>query len=564
MSINIGRGRGHPAGRRAGDAPNWQNRTRPKSTSMTESADRDMADEEIPNPLGQEIVAAQSACLEHARDLLASARVVRDDGRPHIAYHLVTLALEELGRRHLLGVQAVSSRSSDPPAWPRKAVVDHVGKLFWCFFGGNFLAEQITAEGLAGMKNLARRIHDTRLAGLYVDQSEEGLSVPKDAISTAELDQLLAFAEARLAMSAAEMVRKTVRRSEVERQVWFMAVATDPEKQRIVFSGGSLTKLAELKDVGAWADWLREQFEKADADAQAMAAAEIARSQRLPSEAIKDKWRMRLRIRSASHTIRQKALNLWNEKSNRLRLTVAKKDELILEITLGDNVAVEELWLFGWGLARVFVAALNIGSMGFWWWKLPEQVSRYYEQLYDLEGEHEFVVERSPILTVDWGKHRVLTEVDLLRVAACMAAMPGPGEQRERPACGYYLMGLTFLSLNDIHWQCEAQAFGNFMEAFRSMMIETGELQDAEAFPSEFTAFFDRTYGSTDDRDRIIGLVDHLSKRVPSRPDVDLRDVASMKFICDSYFLTHVLPRKRSRPPTSIDATPTASPTEPT
>jgi len=70
-------------------------------------------------------------------------------------------------------------------------VVDHVGKLFWCFFGGNFLAEQITAEGLAGMKNLARRIHDTRLAGLYVDQSEEGLSVPKDAISTAELDQLL-------------------------------------------------------------------------------------------------------------------------------------------------------------------------------------------------------------------------------------------------------------------------------------------------------------------------------------------------------------------------------------
>ena len=44
-------------------------------------------------------------------------------------------------------------------------------------------------------------------------------------------------------------------------------VADDPEKQRFVFSGVSMTQVTVHWDVGAWADWLREQFEHADAEA---------------------------------------------------------------------------------------------------------------------------------------------------------------------------------------------------------------------------------------------------------------------------------------------------------
>jgi hypothetical protein len=86
------------------------------------------------------------------------------------------------------------------------------------------------------------------------------------AVSDEELDQLLAFAEARPEMAAAEKLRSTVKRSEIERQAWFLTVADDPEKQRFVFSGGSLAKLAELKDARVWTDWLREQFEKAETE----------------------------------------------------------------------------------------------------------------------------------------------------------------------------------------------------------------------------------------------------------------------------------------------------------
>jgi hypothetical protein len=63
--------------------------------------------------------------------------------------------------------------------------------------------------------------------------------------------------------------------------------------------------------------------------------------------------------------------------------------------------------------------------MGFWWWRMPEQISRYYESLEDLEKHAKVGLERSPSLKVDWGGNRVLTDEDLDRVAACFTALPG-------------------------------------------------------------------------------------------------------------------------------------------
>jgi len=518
---------------------------------MTNDPDIGSVDEEIPNPIDEQLVAAQTACVDHARDLIDGARALRLAGKANLAYHLATLALEELGRRELLGVEAVARNARAEVPWQRKAVVDHVRKLFWCFFGGNFLADQMTAQSLYGMENLARRIHETRLAGLYVDQSDEGLSIPRDAVGAEELDQLMSFAEVRLAMAAGQRLRETVKRSEVERQAWFLAVADDPEKRKYVFSGTSMAKLAELKDATAWTEWLREQFDRADAEARAAAAAEIARNQQLPSGRTKDKWRIRIRIKTASHSIRQKTLNLWNEKTDWLKLSMAKKDELILDIILGDEIPIAGLWFIGWGIARHFVLALNVGTLGFWWWQLPEQTSRYYEQLHDLEAQREFAVERSPILTVDWGGNRVLTETDLGRVAACMAALPGPGDQTDRPAYGHYIAGLTFLSLNDIHWQCEPQAFLAFTEAMAGMMLETGEITERNKVGEAFASFFERTHGQTDDLSRMAGLVATMAKRPPTPPMITLSDVALLKLLCDTYFLTVVVPRRQATSPMS-------------
>jgi hypothetical protein len=239
-----------------------------------------------------------------------------------------------------------------------------------------------------------------------------------------------------------------------------------------------MAKLAELKDARARLEWLKELFDKAELEGRAAAEEELKRSREgLPKQGSKNKWKLRIRIFSQSHSIRPRALTQWNKTSEWIKLAAVsdKKDQLIVEFIFRDNVSVDGLWWFGWGLSRHFVTALNIGTMGFWWWHMPRQISKYYESLEDTEKKMRVDVERSPRLKVDWGTNRVLTESDLNLVAQCFAALPKSGETEKHKPYNYYIGGLTFLSLNDIHWQCESTIFGNFFESARAMMAESGD-----------------------------------------------------------------------------------------
>jgi AbiV family abortive infection protein len=168
------------------------------------------------------MIAAMNACVTHALTLLQSAQAVQAAGHLNVAYHLAALCLEEIGRRALIGVQTISQKATVPPAWPKKHEQDHVKKLFWCFFGGGFLSDRLTAESFRKMSRLAQRIHDTRLLGLYVGTDKDGLSVPSEAIRNEEAEQLIELAEARLGMAEAETFRGEVSQEEVDLQAWFL------------------------------------------------------------------------------------------------------------------------------------------------------------------------------------------------------------------------------------------------------------------------------------------------------------------------------------------------------
>jgi AbiV family abortive infection protein len=87
----------------------------------------------MPKP-DDELLEALSACVVHARDLMESAKVVQATGRSNIAYHLATLALEELGKRELYRIQEASKAVGDTHPWQANAILDHEKKLFWCFY----------------------------------------------------------------------------------------------------------------------------------------------------------------------------------------------------------------------------------------------------------------------------------------------------------------------------------------------------------------------------------------------------------------------------------------------
>jgi len=402
---------------------------------------------------------AMEACVTSARHLVESAKAVQEAGKANIAYHLATAALEELGKRELYAIRSISSRETVPPSWPDKHAQDHIHKLFWCFFGPGFY-DTLTKKSLEDMQGLARVIHGKRLNGLYVDSNESGLSEPHNAITPDEAGNLIRLAEARIEL-AKSREPSALTPEDQEQQAWFLRTATDPRTRTLVMSSGSITKLGELKDVRAWVQWLRDQFAQAEAEGLAAMQAEMQRSKNLPERPQKDKWRVRVRLVSDSHSVRPNVLKAWNDTSKLIKLLPVppKKNQLLLEITLGDNIPFDGLWWFAWGIARHFVTALNIGSMGFWWWRMPEQVSRFYESIEDLEHpDMQVGLERSPSLKIDWGENRALSQDDLARTAMAFAALPGPKRRDAHGAYNYYIGGITFLSLNDVHWQCEIEA----------------------------------------------------------------------------------------------------------
>jgi AbiV family abortive infection protein len=503
------------------------------------------------NPkVNAELIAAMGACVAHARDLLHSAQAVLTADHPNIAYHLAALSLEEVGRRALLGVQAVSETATVPPAWPKKHEQDHVKKLFWCFFGGGFFSEEITKARIEEMSGLAQRIHDTRLLGLYVGGDEGGLC---EAITKEEADQLIRLAEARIGMADSERIRDDVPQEEIDLQAWFLTATNDPEKRKLILSKGSMAKLAELKDARAWARWLKDLFDKAEADGRLDAEKELERSRNDGEEKTKDKWQLRVRIICASHSIRPKILSAFNKYSSWIKLSAVsgKKDQIFIDFILGDNVPVQALWYFGWGVARSFVVALNIGTMGFWWWRMPEQISRYYESIRDLENSQELRLERQPSLRIDWGQNRVLTDDDLARTAMVFAALPRPKQSGEQSSLDFYIGGLTFLSLNDVHWQCEMQSFGNFFQSLRAMMTEQGDWQSGTPFEPAFLKFLDSLFPKMDERERYAELCRAFDTEQLTGVVVTLKEVSFIKLFCDAYFLW------KHRPPgVKIDQSP--------
>jgi AbiV family abortive infection protein len=496
----------------------------------------------IPNP---KLFAAMAACVDHARALLESAKAVHASGHPNVAYHLATLTLEELGRRALIGVQFIAQNEAVPPEWPKKHEQDHIKKLFWAFFGVEFSAQVLTAKSLQEMTELAERIHDIRLAGLYVDNNEEGLSIPADAVTKEQAEQLIDFAEARLGMAEAEKPREAITQEEVDLQTWFLTAVDDLEHRKMIFSKGSMEKLAELKNAQAWGRWLKDQFDGAEVQSREAVAREIERSRNAPTEKSKEKWKVRVRILCASHSIRPKALTAWNENSDWIKLTAVsgKKNELLIDFILGDNVPVDALWWFAWGVARHFVVALNIGSMGFWWWRMPEQISRFYESIRDVEAGLEMKIERRPSLKIDWGENRVLTIEDLARSAAVFAALPRRNPDGKTPGLDNYIGGLTFLSLNDIHWQCEVQSFGNFFECLRLMMEQHGDWKPGDPFEAAFIRFVDKLFPSFDEKDRYTALIRAFDANDLKSVKITLKEVSFIKLFCDAYILLKLLPK---------------------
>jgi AbiV family abortive infection protein len=426
------------------------------------------------------MIAAVEACVVHARHLLDSAKAVQEKGFFNIAYHLATLALEELGRREMIQVQSMSVRVRGEARLP-KATDDHVKKLFWCFYRLTSVERLTSQEDFFRTREDASIIHANRIRGLYVDYSDQGLSVPSEAISEKQADDLINLAGMLVQAAEAERFREDIPEEELALQTWFLNAFDDPQLRNRILTQASFAKLRELQDAVAWTKWNKSEAEREAAQLQALAEAEIRRlDEGRVGDGTKEKWKVQLRLETHSHFLRRKPFAEWNSRVGWIKLNPVQgqreKVELIVELTLGDNIPIQGLFGFGLSIAKHVIVALNLATSGFWWWVLPRHKSHYYERITDLESGQGVDV-RTDQFKVFHDNRPPITDVHIQLFVQAFTAVPGPGDHGRGQTYAYYLGGLTFMSLSDIHFNFDGQSFGNFLMCMKGMMGEASYLR---------------------------------------------------------------------------------------
>jgi hypothetical protein len=353
---------------------------------------------------------------------------------------------------------------------------DHERKLFWAIWSPRF-DKEVPWQGIQQAMNIAKFIHETRLQTLYVDLEDPDV---RTRISDMEMQSLLRLTEAHLGIEKAKKARDLNGEQKADLD-WFFAATEDPQLRMMIFSEGSLEKQAEFEaEPGGWIHWLRTVIEESNRLGVEMTQKEMNRVPPDGDEANEDKWEVKIRLRSSSHSIRPKPLKEWNEKIEKIKLFTTKdKNELLVKFIAPKKLQCQMVWPMGMQSAMLLVNALNIGASGFFWWYLPTFISKFAESVFDLEQETEVLLERSPQLKLSWG-HLALTSEDLKQVGLVLTHMARIEEPLRRVPYERYFRALALMAKNDIFFQLEPNILREFHLVLKEAMAAYGDWDGAE------------------------------------------------------------------------------------
>jgi AbiV family abortive infection protein len=484
-----------------------------------------------------QIVQPVQACFTNARDLLRAAKRVLDDEKlPSVAFHLTILALEEVGKAALLGTRAIAHSVEDETVFIDNRLDDHVFKLFWALWTPSFAHGKVSKEEFEKLRGMAKGMHEDRLAAMYVSPDLPKSGEHLQTISEERARTMIGLAEARLGMEASrdwqaiDLSAGTVMR-------WFLDATSDPEKRSLILGQKSFDKLAELGQMRDWMAWLKEQFDQAEAHGREHLQRELARV--IPDRADRgeDKWQVAIRLYSPAQSIRSRAIKSWNDRPTWIKLSAVHNDKQAVEVefTLGEVVTMQEVGPAGYRAARLFVAAMNIGSMGFWWWQRPDQAGKFYQRLTDLKAPASMKLDLKMYAgpKFEW-KRDALKDDHLTRVAICLGMASRLDGPVYHAVIETYFTGLALIAKSDLHFSFAPQASERFATCLCESMRHFGDWDGTDdGLPAALAASF--PFEQPEDGQELLGLFRQLRRQPVLVEGLTLERAAILKVLCDAY-----------------------------
>lgn len=321
---------------------------------------------------------------------------------------------------------------------------------------------------------------------------------------------------------------------------WFFVATENPQLRPMIFSKGSFEKQAEFEsDPERWIHWLRATIEEWNRASQELTRKEMNRVPPGGEEGYHDKWEIKIRLKSWSHSIRPKVLNEWNDKVNKIKLFPTKdKSELLIRFTAPKMLQGQMVWESGMQSSYLLVIALNIGTLGFFWWYLPTFVSKFAESVVDVEEKAEVLIERVPQLKISWG-HQALRNEDLNNVGLMLSHMAMLRQEQQQAPYKRYFRALALMAKNDIFFQFEPNILAEFALVLKEAMTVYGDWDGkSESLDGGIDASFQPLNGGADFVAMIKDLVQVAAMTTreenKTRP-ITLDNIAKMKVGCDVY-----------------------------
>jgi len=446
------------------------------------------------------------ACVANAERLLESANAVRSiPGCNHIAFSLAVLSLEEIGKSILLFHESLEMKSvpredGEEPRRPLDWIEDHERKLFWAsWFGDDALDWRTIPKHMEAASFLSQQ----RLRVLYFDPTRPAV---QSRIDDEYLNAVIGMADARLHMEKSKKSKRYKDWSEQDRAdiQWFFIASANPQLKPFIFSKASMEKQAEFNDGAEWIKWLRKTVEDWERSAYEVAQREMDRQRPDDHERFEDKWKLRIKLKSWSHSIRQNQLTKFNEIIEKIKLHKgAEHNDLTVEFILPKSVPLGAIWSAGMQNCVIFVSSLNIASLGFFWWYLPTFTSRFHDSLIDLESNFQVVVEPMPELKIVWPQQALKQDV-LQQTLGLIFGFVAHAREEQTVIYHKYVGALGLMAKNDLFYQFEHHLVQNFMECLEMAMKLYG---DWDGTPSTFESAIRDLVPDREGRDEHVAMV---------------------------------------------------------
>ncbi len=494
----------------------------------------------------EQLKMTREICLANAEAFLSMAEREIGKGADHVCFHLALLAMEEIGKSILATINYMNTTARSEKEDLVGAMDDHVKKLFWAIWGGSMLRNtKFTKESIEQTRNLATNLHERRLETLYTD-AKNPLPVA-ERVEEKEVRMITELTRARLELEKTSELTP-FEEGDVEEITWFFSAVEDIEHRKQIFGPASLKKLAEVGSGKEWIKWLREVYRKNETEMREYAQKEMQRKKPEGEEAFAPKYRMRIRIQTPSHSIRNNAFTDWNKgvhnikvyKSDRKDATKLTKGELLIDLTLPKGLHTSYVWEHGFFMAKTVVLAFNVGTLGFFWWNVPKDISRYYEDIVDLEadpnGGVKLFVEPHKRLHVGFDEARLVLDPNAVRNVYHIVALFMRESKMLEGFLKEYAMGLTCFSKVDIHLPLEANAFESFYKSLKNAAQAFGDWDSTADFKEVMKKQFEKI-GDMKDLDKTLDLATALEADVKHEKQhpITLTEVVAMKIYCDYY-----------------------------